>query len=161
MTQCILNLFEKTFHVQRTEEDQIMTPLQFGLGKNCSRQDALLYVTESSHEDIDSKKNVYAALLDLSKYFDFISHIILVRNLRYLGFSTKAKTLFECFKNFQRVNENGIFWTGYSKLYLRWMYFGTVCRRLHGVCVIYISKECSESITKIFTRAYFFFLRIS
>ena len=56
-----------------------MTPFQFGFRKNISTQDGLVYVTKSIRNQIDSKKIVHAALLDLFKAFDSISHEVLIK----------------------------------------------------------------------------------
>ena len=88
-----------------------MTPFQFGIRKNISTQDALVYVTESIRNQLDSKKIVHAALLDLSKAFDSISHEVLIEKMLSLGFSNGANALIASFlnKRIQRVNVNGIF----------------------------------------------------
>ena len=106
--------FEKILHAQITEhldKFQIMTPFQFGFRKNISTQDALVYGTESIRNQIDSKKIVHAALLDLSKAFDSISHEVLIEKMLSLGFSNGANDLIASFlkKRIQRVNVNGIF----------------------------------------------------
>ena len=58
-----------------------------------------------------SKKIVHAALLDLSKAFDSISHEDLVEKMLSLGFSNEANALIASFlnKRIQKVNVNGIF----------------------------------------------------
>ena len=91
-----------------------MTPFQFGFRKNISTQDALVYGTECIRNQIDSKKIVHAALLDLSKAFDSISHEVLIEKMLSLGFSNGANALIASFlnKRIQRVNINGIFQTG-------------------------------------------------
>ena len=88
-----------------------MTPFQFGFRKNISTQDALAYVTESIRNQIDSKKIVHAALLDLSKAFDSVSHEVLIEKMLSLGFTNGAIALIASFLNklVQRVNVNGIF----------------------------------------------------
>ena len=88
-----------------------MTPFQFGFRKNISTQDALVYVTENIRNQIDSKKIVHAALLDLSKAFDSISHEVLIEKMLSFGFSNGANALIASFlnKRIQRINVNGIF----------------------------------------------------
>ena len=81
ITCAFSEIFEKILHAQITEhldKFQIMTPFQFGFRKNISTQDALVYVTESTRNQKDLKKIVHAALLDLSKAFDSISHEVLI-----------------------------------------------------------------------------------
>ena len=107
-------IFEKNLHAKKTEhldKLQIMTPFQFGFRKNISTQDALVYVTESIRNQIDLKKIVHAALLDLSKAFHSISHEVLIEKMLSLGFSNGANALIASFlnKRIQRVNVNGIF----------------------------------------------------
>ena len=114
ITCAFSKIFEKILHAQITEhldKFQIMTPFQFGFRKNISTQDALVYVTESIRNQIDSKKIVHAALLDLSKAFDSISHEVLIEKMLSLGFSNGANALIASFlnKRIQRVNVNGIF----------------------------------------------------
>ena len=60
ITCAFSKIFEKILHAQITEyldKFQIMTPFQFGFRKNISTQDALVYVTESIRNQIDSKKS--------------------------------------------------------------------------------------------------------
>ena len=60
ITCAFSKIFEKILHAQRTEhldKFQAMTPIQFGFRKNISTQDALVYVTESIRNQIDSKKS--------------------------------------------------------------------------------------------------------
>ena len=107
-------IFEKILHAQIREhldKFQIMTPFQFGFRKSIATQDALVYVTESIRNQIDSKKIVPAALLDLSKAFDSISHEVLIEKMLSLGFLNGANALIASFlnKRIQRVNVNGIF----------------------------------------------------
>ena len=111
ITCAFSKIFEKILHAQITEHFQIMTQFQFGFRKNISTQDALVYVTESIRNQIDSKKIVHAALLDLSKVFDSISHEVLIEKMLSLGFSNGANALIASFlnKRIQRVNVNGIF----------------------------------------------------
>ena len=66
------------------ERNKLMNPLQFGVRKKYSNQDALLFFTESLQKELDSKKIVHAALLDLSKAFDSISHDTLLQKLSFL-----------------------------------------------------------------------------
>ena len=68
-------------------------------------------MTESIRNQIDSKKIVHAALLDLSKAFDSISHEVSIEKMLSLGFSNGANALIASFlnKRIQRVNVNGIF----------------------------------------------------
>ena len=68
-----------------------MNPNQFGFRKIFSTNDALLLLTESIRKQIDDKKNVLAALLDLSKAFDSISHNKLLEKLYSIGFSQTAQ----------------------------------------------------------------------
>ena len=92
ITCAFSKIFEKILHAQITEhldKFQIMTPFQFGFRKNISTQDALVYVTESIRNQIDLKKIVHAALLDLSKAFDSISHEVLIEKMLSLGFSNE------------------------------------------------------------------------
>ena len=67
-----------------------MNPLPFGFRKKYSTQDALLFLMESIRKELDSKKIVHAALLDLSKAFDSISRFILLEKLSYLCFDENA-----------------------------------------------------------------------
>ena len=100
ITCAFSKIFEKIFNAQITEhldKFQIMTPFQFGFRKNISKQDALVYVTESIRNQIDSKKIVHAALLDLSKAFDSMSHEVLIEKIFSLGFSNGANALIASF----------------------------------------------------------------
>ena len=112
ITCAFSKIFEKILHAQiLLDKFQTMTPFQFGFRKNISIQDALVYVTESIRNQIDSKKIVHAALLDLSKAFDSISHEVLIEKMLSLGFSNGANALIASFlnKRIQRTKVNNFF----------------------------------------------------
>ena len=112
ITCAFSKIFEKILHAQiLLDKFQTMTPFQFGFRKNISIQDALVYVTESIRNQIDSKKIVHAALLDLSKAFDSISHEVLIEKMLSLGFSNGANALIASFlnKRIQRTKVNCFF----------------------------------------------------
>ena len=59
--------------------------------------DALLYATEKMRLNLDNKKMVASALLDLSKAFDSISHNLLFAKLKSFNFDTSAINMRESY----------------------------------------------------------------
>ena len=119
ITNSFSKLFEKILHEQISNylsKHSIMNPNQFGFRKNFSTNDALLLLTESIRKQIDDKKIVHAALLDLSKAFDSISHNKLLEKLYSIGFSQTALDLVESFltDRYQRVYINDVYSSWYK-----------------------------------------------
>ena len=73
ITTTFSKIVEKSIHRQITadiEEKRLLAPLQFGIRKKVSVEDAVLFFTESVKQEIQVGKIVHAVLLDLSKGFD-------------------------------------------------------------------------------------------
>ena len=80
ITSANSKIFEKVIRNQMVEyldKHNHLSPIQFGFLSKFSTTDALLYATENIRSDINNKKMVAAAFLDLSKAFDSICHEIL------------------------------------------------------------------------------------
>ena len=106
-------IFEKAFSSQITsflEREQLLSASQFGYRKPISTIDAILKSTEQIRLELNKKKKVTGAFLDLSKAFDSINHKILLRRLENIGFDKHATNLIENYlsKRTQRVVLNGI-----------------------------------------------------
>ena len=86
--------------------------LKFGYRKQISTIDAILRSTEQTRSELNKKKNVRGAFLELSKAFDSINykHKILLRRLENLGFDKHATNLVENYlsERSQRFVLNGI-----------------------------------------------------
>ena len=78
---------------------------QFGSRSNYSTTDALFFPTERIRKSPDQKQLVVAALLDLSKAFDFISHDILFKKLVELIFESNALSMMQGYltERYQKV----------------------------------------------------------
>ena len=74
------------------DNNKLFSPVQFGFRKNISTTDALVFTTEKIRKEI-----VAAALLDLSKTFDSISHETLLKKLETLHFDPNAVSLIQSF----------------------------------------------------------------
>ena len=62
----------------------------FGFRKRTSATEALIYCTEKIRNEINDKRFVSTAYLDLSKSFDFNIYEVLYSKCKYLGFNEKA-----------------------------------------------------------------------
>ena len=65
--------------------EKLYNELQFGFRKRNSTTETLIFCTEKSRKEINDKKFVSIAFLDLSKALDSINHEILYSQLKYLG----------------------------------------------------------------------------
>ena len=93
-------IFEKAFSSQITsflEREQLLSASQFGYRKQISTIDAILKLTEQIRLELNKKKNVTEAFLDLSKAFDSINHKKLIQRLENIGFDERATNLIESF----------------------------------------------------------------
>ena len=78
--------------------------MQFGFRSNYSTTDALHFATESIIQSLDQNQFGVAALLDLSKAFDSISHRILFEKLE-LNFDSNALSMMKSYltERYQKV----------------------------------------------------------
>ena len=91
ITSALAKLFEKILRQQIREhltENNLLSQMQFVFRSNYSTTDALLFAKESIRQSLDQNQFVAAALLDLSKAFDSISHGILFEKLEALNFDS-------------------------------------------------------------------------
>ena len=79
--------------------------MQFGFRSNDSTTDAILFATESIRQSLDRNQFVAAALLDLIKAFDSISHGILFEKLEELSFDGNALSMMKSYltERYQKV----------------------------------------------------------
>ena len=106
-------IFEEAFSSQITsflESEQLLSISQFCYRKQISTIDAILKSTKQIRLELNKRKNVTGAFLDLSKAFDSINHKILLRILENIGFDEHATNLIENYlsERSQRVVLNGI-----------------------------------------------------
>ena len=81
-------IMEKLMHKRLYEflqEHNILFQNQFGFRKNNSTTFALLQITEKIKETIDNKKYGCGIFIDLSKAFDTVNHVILLKKLEHYG----------------------------------------------------------------------------
>ena len=82
-------VFEKIVHkkiISFLDKFKVLSDSQFGFRKNMSTETALLNFTDSIYEGLNSKDNVGAIYMDLSKAFDVMNHKILEQKLEHYGF---------------------------------------------------------------------------
>ena len=105
-------IFEKLMH-QRLykflESFEILYPLQFGFREKHSTSHALLSLTESIKQFIDSGKVECGIFLDLQKVFDTVNHKILLDKLEHYGIRGNALKWFQSYLSgrTQYVTVNG------------------------------------------------------
>ena len=100
ITPCISKVFELLIRdqiVEHLNRNKILTNSQYGFRKKYSTTDALMYCTEFIRNEINQKRSVAAAFLDLSKAFDSIDHTVLNQKLVEVGFNTNACKLLSSF----------------------------------------------------------------
>ena len=93
ITPCISKVIENLIKEQLTEylqKNKLVSRSQNGFRKKHSTSDALVYTTEFIRHKTDQNEIVAAAFLDLSKAFDSINHVILLKKLGRLGVDSKS-----------------------------------------------------------------------
>ena len=82
VTSSLSKIFEKAFSSQITSflsREQLLSISQFGYRKKISTINAILKLTEQIRLEVNNKKKVTGAFLDLSQANDSINHPILLR----------------------------------------------------------------------------------
>ena len=79
------------------QKNKLLSGSKYGFREKHSTTDALAYTAEFIRYKADKNKIVAAALLDLSKAFDSISHVIFFKKLGRLGVDSKTIKLKESF----------------------------------------------------------------
>ena len=100
ITGALAKVFEQALANQITEHCErfnIFSNTQYGYKKKHSTIDALLYCTEYIRKEIDEKRSVYGAFLDLSKAFDSISHQLILNKLLNYGFNNLSVQLLKSY----------------------------------------------------------------
>ena len=114
ITCALSKVFERLLLNQTNDylhKHNIMCPTQFGFRKGYSTHDALLYAVETWRFEIDNKRNVHVAFLDLSKAFNSLNHKIFEKKLNDLGFDESSRQLLTDFITArpQRVKANSTY----------------------------------------------------
>ena len=79
------------------QEHNTLFQNQFGFRKNNSTTFALLQITEKIKETIDNKKYGCGIFIDLSKAFDTVNHVILLKKLEHYGIKGVALDWFNSY----------------------------------------------------------------
>ena len=93
-------VFEKVVFyrlLNHLNNNNILTPYQFGFRKNMSTLDALIHFTELMYDSLNDRKTSLNVLIDFSKAFDTVNHDILLRKLRRYGVCGSALLWFESY----------------------------------------------------------------
>ena len=94
--------------------EPISSKSQFGFRKRFSAQHCLLAMLEKLKSTVDNKRNFGAAITDLPKAFDCLSHALLCAKLNAYGFSLSALRLLQSFltnkKQTTKINSEFISW---------------------------------------------------
>ena len=97
----LLNIFSKIFEkimkkylVEFIDNNNIITPSQYGFQKNKSTEDALRLFSKKIYEELDSSNSVLSIFIDFSKAFDTVPHDILIKKLDHYGIRGEVKDWF-------------------------------------------------------------------
>ena len=92
----IAKIFERLLDTQirdYLESNFLLHDNQFGFRKSRSCELALNTIISSVKHSLDDKDNVVAVLLDLSKAFDTVDHVLMLHKLHLFGFSPSSIAL--------------------------------------------------------------------
>ena len=77
--------------IQFIEENNILSPSQYGFQKGKSTQDTLTKFSEMIHNELDKSNHVLSVFVDFSKAFDTVPHDILLKKTQSLWNQGKHK----------------------------------------------------------------------
>ena len=96
----ISKIYEKLVKIRLTthlENNNLLSPNQYGFRQGRGTNEAINTVNEYIAKNIDSGRKAMAIFLDLSKAFDTVSHIILLKKLISYGISDKELKWFSSY----------------------------------------------------------------
>ena len=103
-------IFERALYMRLLDfcnKNSIFSAQQFGFTKNKSTLDAIIKLTDSIYDALDSKKFSMSVFIDYRKAFDTINHEILLRKLEHYGIRGVALELMKSYlKNRQQAVKN-------------------------------------------------------
>jgi len=85
----LAKVLEKIVHRQITDylnDNNLMDPLQSGFRNKYSTSSALIHVSDDIMRAMDDSKLTVLSLLDFSKAFDSVDHLLLVNKFKYFNF---------------------------------------------------------------------------
>ena len=100
----LLPIFSKVFErliydqlIGFINENEILSPLQFGFQKNKSTEQAISAITSEITNAWKIHRSSYCIFLDFAKAFDTVNHDILIKKLEYYGISGTTLNLFQSY----------------------------------------------------------------
>ena len=93
-------LLERIIHKRLLEfldQENIISPNQFGFRQNHSTSDATAYVSSFLYKALNDNKKVLSVFMDFSKAFDTINHEILLQKLIHIGIKATAYQWFRSY----------------------------------------------------------------
>ena len=81
--------------IKHLTDNQYLDPNQFGFQKNSSTITAISEITDDIYESIEKKQPTIAAFIDFQKAFDKLNHNILLKKLKFFGFTDSAIKFFK------------------------------------------------------------------
>ena len=102
----LLNVFSKIFEkimkkflIEFIEDNNILSPNQYGFQRGKNTLDALIHFTKNLYNQLDRSNHVLSIFVDFCKAFDTVPHDVLLKKLEFYGIRGTLNSWFQDYLN--------------------------------------------------------------